>query len=74
MACDLCGKVGVSLNPLNEPYKTEKVADICRGCEKLVNDQLWKIKVATTKVQAGLLKRFIANLREKFQPTPKEPK
>jgi hypothetical protein len=66
MACDACGKIGVPLEPLREMYATETVMHVCDGCSKVINEQLWKVQAATIKIQKGLIRRFIDNLREKF--------
>ena len=44
MACDICGKTGTSLVPLNADYQTNAIKDICGDCEREVNNQLWKIR------------------------------
>jgi len=55
MACDMCGKIGTVLEPLNEQYKTDDIQHICRECSKEINDQIWAIR----KIQNGFAKTFI---------------
>lgn len=60
MACDICGKVGVSLVPLNTDYQTDAIKDICGTCESEVNTQLWKIRT----LNHGFLRRWLIKFME----------
>jgi hypothetical protein len=64
MACDICGKNGCYLEPLNTQYQTDKIKDICSDCSKLVNDQLWEIKKLTMTITEKTVISFMKNKRE----------
>ena len=61
MACDVCGKLGTSLNTLLDQYQTEDIKAICPRCEEVINKQHRKIRDATTKIHIQWLKNFIRN-------------
>jgi hypothetical protein len=65
MACDMCGKVGVSLNSLLESYQTDDIKDICPTCEKEVNKQLSKLRSWTMKFTRNKLKEYMTNIKNK---------
>lgn len=59
MACDICGKTGVRLQDLHEPYQTEDIKQTCDECSAIVDRRLGKIKVLTFQMTCDLLKRFM---------------
>ena len=74
MACDICGKVGVPLNPLRDIYQTKDIHDMCNDCEKVINKQLSVLQSSTAKTQQALLKRFMTVLSGKDDVDNKEGK
>lgn len=61
MACDICGKTGCYLEPLNSDYQTDKIKDICSDCARSVNDQLWKIRKLNATFAQKMLIAFMKN-------------
>lgn len=66
MACDICGKTGVELEDLLKSYATKQIQQVCPGCLKTVNKQLWDIKELSTKFTQTGLKRFMRVMRRKL--------
>lgn len=70
MACDTCGVTGKPLTDLMSIYQTDKVKQVCRDCENVINAQLWEVKKVALNVQCSLLQRFLNHLRwRKLSPT-----
>jgi hypothetical protein len=65
MACDLCGKTGVSLNTMRDCYKVEGVESICGGCETIVNRKLFKMREVADGMVRTLFKRFLREKKER---------
>jgi hypothetical protein len=63
MACDVCGKTGRPLTDLIDAYKTDEIQQVCDGCAKTINKQLWKIRGVTSNIARDLLRRFMQQLR-----------
>lgn len=61
MACDMCGKKGVELEPLKDKYKTKDIQNICEECLKLVNNKAQKMRVVADGMVMTLVKRFMTN-------------
>lgn len=61
--CDICHKETRDLADLREGYKTDDVQQICRTCERSVNDHLWKIRAVTDGFLKTAIKRFMENRR-----------
>jgi len=57
--CDVCGTETDVLTALKEQYATKVIKDICPVCNRLINDQLYKIRELMRKQETTLLKRFI---------------
>lgn len=68
MACDICGKVGSSLESLLDCYSTTEIKDICPDCARVVNEQLHKIKKLTMTITERSFIRFI-NVRKENMST-----
>ena len=66
MACDICGSNEKPLVDLRDEYKTESVKQICPGCEKTINEHLWKIRAVTARMSESLLKRFIKAVKARL--------
>lgn len=67
MACDICGKTGVHLEKLRDEYRTDEVSDLCSGCMRITNDNLWKTRSLAHKMTQSLVKRFMMELRGKYK-------
>lgn len=63
MACDICGKTGVSLQPLRLSYQTAEIKDVCGECVSVIDKRLDCLQTMTGKIQAVLLQRFMGNMR-----------
>lgn len=63
MACDICGKTGVPLEPLLEDYQTDDIKDLCGPCAKSVNTHLWKLRAMSQKMNCVWLKSFMRTLK-----------
>jgi hypothetical protein len=63
MACDTCGRTGTPLVDLLSIYQTDKVKQVCRECETVINRQLWNAQDVTGKIQRSLMTRFLDHLR-----------
>jgi hypothetical protein len=61
MACDICGKTGVSLENLNDQYQTSDIKSICSECSLIVNDKLWKIRKLSMNIVERSLISFMVN-------------
>ena len=66
MACDICGKIGTELEPLNDSYTTEEFAQICGECRTVLNINLDKIRIATARIHKGWMKRAMQHMKDKF--------
>lgn len=66
MACDICGENGKPLVDLLPAYQTEKVKQICPECEKTINNQLWKIRAVTAKINQSLVQRFMTSMKTRL--------
>lgn len=67
MACDICGKTGVTLVDLRANYQTEHIKQVCSECESTVNDHLWELRRLSAKMNERWFKRFIINLKHKYK-------
>lgn len=54
MACDTCGKNNSPLVDLRDAYRTDAVKQVCPACEKIINDQLWKVRGVSPKAERGI--------------------
>ena len=63
MACDICGKGGVYLEPLREEYQTEEIKDLCPECLRVVDNHRDKVVKMQRKMTQSLVKRFMGVLR-----------
>ncbi len=63
MACDICGKTGCNLVPLNSDYQTDDIQQICSSCASLVNDHLWKLRTQSQKMNSIGLQLFMCTLK-----------
>lgn len=66
MACDLCGKKGVSLSTLKDIYKTKDVAEVCDACETIINKKLRKVQDFAFDLIPKLLKQYF----KVYKPEP----
>lgn len=67
MACDTCGRTGTPLVDLLSIYQTDQVKQVCRECEALINRQLWNAQGVASKIQRGLMTRFLDYFRWRNQ-------
>lgn len=67
MACDICGKTGVQLEPLLEPYQTKQIKDICPDCSRIVGNKNSALMTLMQKMRAALLVRFMRERRAKYK-------
>ena len=73
MACDMCGKTGVSLEQLKSEYQTDKISDLCSDCIRLTNKHLWEVRKLSAKFNQNAIQRFMAEFRKhKFNGAGKE--
>jgi len=61
MACDLCGKASVELEPVNEIFKTDDVAMICPSCKDMANKHIIKVRHSTSTLFRNLMKEWLKN-------------
>lgn len=59
MACDICGKIGTTLNDLRPIYQTEEIKSICPDCEEAVNGKLSALQKWSSTLIQRLLKLFM---------------
>lgn len=64
MACDLCGAKGTTLSDLVPKYRTDEVRQICPACERMANNQIWKIRAYQEGVLKTLVKRWLNNTKK----------
>ncbi len=57
--CDLCGADVNELTALKDEYKTADFKEICRACERTVNDRLWAIRRMMNNMDKTLIHRFM---------------
>lgn len=67
-ACDICGAQDQALVDLLAEYQTRDIKEICHPCEAAVNDQLWKIRMLSVKMNTSMLQRFMNMLRGRKTP------
>lgn len=67
MACDLCGKAHVELEPVNEIFRTDDVQMICPSCATMANKQISKIRQSTSVLMRNLVKEYMSNLNKKWR-------
>jgi diphthamide synthase (EF-2-diphthine--ammonia ligase) len=65
MACDICGKVGESLEMLNSEYQTKNIQNICSECARDVNEHLWKIRAMNMTILQKFVVRFMEERKSK---------
>lgn len=65
MACDICGVVGTTLEPLHDQYQTREIKQICPSCARDVNAQLWKIRAINQSFLKVWLAKFMTNRKNK---------
>jgi lipoate-protein ligase B len=63
MACDICGKRGVSLESLRDVYKTAEVQDVCSSCASEIDKAMGRVR----SLHVPMILRFIENLRDFFR-------
>lgn len=66
MACDICGATGQAHIDVRPNYQTDEIKAICPGCEKVVNEQAYKLMSWAQKLREELCKRFMRERRAKF--------
>lgn len=72
--CDTCGKESDDLQTLRESYRTKDVKEVCPDCEKIINDQLYKVRRLQSKMTFSLMQRFINIFRSKKRKNVSKPK
>jgi protein-arginine kinase activator protein McsA len=66
MACDICGRTGISLEDVQTFYQTNDIKQICSNCAKDINKHLGKIRTMNIKITEHWLKRFMTSMKTKF--------
>ena len=65
MACDICGKTGVTLETLRTEYQTKDICDICSKCLLEVNSELYRFKQLSRHRDCIYLKAHMLGMRRK---------
>lgn len=63
--CDVCTKrTEEELIPLRSIYQTDDIKEVCRACERVINDKLSSLQSVVSKIQRGWLKEFMQTIRD----------
>lgn len=65
--CDICGERTEYLAELLTSYQTTDIREVCRECEKVLNEHKSKLQTVTARILTDWLKRFIAERRAQFE-------
>lgn len=64
--CDICGKTDTWCESLVNDYHTKDIHDVCETCLSEANKQLRKFQDMTTQLNKTWMRRFLDNMKTKF--------
>lgn len=65
-SCDICGKESSYLADLLSSHQTKEIKEVCRDCEKVLNEHKSKLQDVTVNILLDWFKRFMIARRESF--------
>lgn len=65
--CDICGEKVESLNKLKDEYATDKIKEMCKKCENILDTNIRQLNSMLYNMKKSLFKRIIDKLKSNLQ-------